>query len=1025
MRMVKSLTVITLLILLGWGATASAQLTPEDITLLQERAKQEGWTFTVGDNPATRRPLSALYGLLPKPSNWRSTGRFVPVKPKAALPLSYDWRALDGCTPVRDQGYCGSCWAFGTIGPLESAILRKDRVEVDLSEQWLVSCNQSGWGCMGGLEAFDYLLETGGLTDSYGGSGAVMEADFPYEGSDVPCAGPYDHPFSIKTWAYIAGVDVIPAVDDIKQAIMDYGPVSVAMTANDAFQAYTGGDFGGPACVSGTVNHQVVLVGWDDSRGTDGAWILRNSWGTGWGEAGYMYIEYGCCDIGYGACFIEYEARDALQVSPYAGFSSVGGIHGPFSPNTQEYTLTNGGTTAINWLADNSDSWVTLSSPTSGTLINRGESVSVTVSIDSSANGLPPGSYTALVTFSNLSSAVSTIRRVRLTIEPPPFYEQPLDEDPQWIAEPGWAFGVPAGQCGDPTSGYTGSNVYGFNLDGCYPDNMQERTLTTAPINCLGYAGVKLQFWRWLGVETNWFDHASIRVSNNGYHWPTVWVNPVSDIQDEGWVKCTYDISAVADNEPTVYIQWIMGPTDYSYTYSGWNIDDIRLLGSRIDDLVVSPNRTLNASGYTGGPFNPRWAVFTLLNDTDQTLDWHIAKTQDWVTVVPNTGTLLARASAEFELALNARADALLAGTHDDTVTITNERTGIKQTRAVRLRASSPVGAGEYFTENFDTIGNDLAYTTLVLTPNGSEAFYDPCTTNSSAFPTNPASGTEISLNDDAYATVDLSGGRQVRLYGTGYTRFYVGSNGYVTFNAGDIEYRSLLQSHFRLPRISGFFDDLCPPDGGRISWQQLSDHAVVTFEEVPEFSFFGGGPTASFQIEMFFDGVVRITWLALDPPFGIAGISKGQSVPSGFVESDLTALVGCGVPEERFRFLSFPRGGWYEEGWPLRLQVLVTGTLGEAHYQWMKDGEELPGQTTNVYDIPFLTTDHEGWYTCRVTDDWVKTQHEAPLALIRVFPAGSLPVAGAAAGAIVGALCMITGAFLAVRRMKTRRHLR
>ena len=114
---------------------------------------------------------------------------------------------------------------------------------------------------MGGLEAFDYLLETEGLTDTCGGSGAVMEADFPYEASDVPCACPYDHPFSIKTWAYIAGVDVIPAVEDIKQAIMDHGPVSVAMTANDAFQSYTGGVFGGTACVSGTVNHQVVLVG--------------------------------------------------------------------------------------------------------------------------------------------------------------------------------------------------------------------------------------------------------------------------------------------------------------------------------------------------------------------------------------------------------------------------------------------------------------------------------------------------------------------------------------------------------------------------------------------------------------------------------------------------------------------------------------------------------------------------------------------------------------------------------------------
>jgi hypothetical protein len=494
-------------------------------------------------------------------------------------------------------------------------------------------------------------------------------------------------------------------------------------------------------------------------------------------------------------------------------------------------------------------------------------------------------------------------------------------------------------------------------------------------------------------------------------------------MQDLGWVRCSYDISSVADNEPTVYVQWGMGPTDTMVTFSGWNIDDIKLLGNRIDDLIVLPNRLLSASGYAGGPFNPHWAVYSLFNNSDEPLDWHIAKSRDWVELVPNAGTLLARASAEFELAVNVQANALSAGTYNDTLTITNERTGIEQTRAVTLRVNSPVGAGEYFTEDFDTMGNDLGYTMLVLTPNGSQAFYDPCTTTVSAFPTDPAPGTTIGLGDDGYATADLSGGRKVWLYGTGYSQFYIGSNGYVTFLAGDIEYWPLPQYHFGLPRISGFFDDLCPLDGGRISWQQLSDRAVVTFEEVPEFSFFGGGATVSLQIEMFFDGVIRITWLAVNPPFGITGLSKGQGQPSDFLESDLTALVACGGGNASFRFLSFPTDGWYEEGSPLRLEVLVTGALGEPTYQWTKDGEDLSGRTANVYEIPFLTTDHTGRYTCRATDEWAKTEIETPPALVRVFPAGSLPLAGAAAGVIALGMCVIAGVSIMARGKKTRRH--
>ena len=145
--------------------------------------EQAGWTFTVGQTSASDRPLSELCGLVP-PADWWVGAPFDAGTPNLGLPASFDWRDLGGCTPVRDQGSCGSCWAFGTVGPLECNILIHDGLSVNLSEQWLVSCNREGYGCGGGWWAHEYHEAT---TDSCGGTGAVLEADFPYVAWDAPC----------------------------------------------------------------------------------------------------------------------------------------------------------------------------------------------------------------------------------------------------------------------------------------------------------------------------------------------------------------------------------------------------------------------------------------------------------------------------------------------------------------------------------------------------------------------------------------------------------------------------------------------------------------------------------------------------------------------------------------------------------------------------------------------------------------------------------------------------------------------
>ncbi len=170
-------------------------------------------------------------------------------------------------------------------------------------------------------------------------------------------------------------------------------------------------------------------------------------------------------------------------------------------------------------------------------------------------------------------------------------HEFPLDTNPGWTTQGQWAFGVPTGDGGeyggpDPTSGHTGSNVYGYNLNGDYANSLSQTHLTSPALNCTGYTGLTLSFWRWLGVEQPQYDHAYVRISTNGSNWTTLWENTV-EVTDEEWVYQEFDISSIADNQATVYLRWTMGATDGGWRYCGWNIDDIAISWS-IDTAACS-----------------------------------------------------------------------------------------------------------------------------------------------------------------------------------------------------------------------------------------------------------------------------------------------------------------------------------------------------------------------------------------------------------------------------------------------------
>ncbi|MCD6162798.1 MAG: carboxypeptidase regulatory-like domain-containing protein [candidate division Zixibacteria bacterium] len=271
-----------------------------------------------------------------------------------------------------------------------------------------------------------------------------------------------------------------------------------------------------------------------------------------------------------------------MRVSPQTDLVSEGMNGGPFTPDSMVYTIENLSDYGINYSTANSQPWVTITNGSG--YLDVEATADVAVSLNANAESLDDGSYTDIIEFINTTDSVgNTQRSVKLNVGLPGIvYEWNLDTNPGWTTEGQWAYGQPTGGGGsygspDPTSGYTGDNVYGYNLNGDYPNSMAETHLTSTSIDCSGLGNVTLKFRRWLGVETSSYDHAYVRVSNDGTNWTTVWSNP-GDIADYAWVVQEFDISSIADNQPVVYLRWTMGETDGSVVYCGWNIDDIQLI---------------------------------------------------------------------------------------------------------------------------------------------------------------------------------------------------------------------------------------------------------------------------------------------------------------------------------------------------------------------------------------------------------------------------------------------------------------
>ena len=203
------------------------------------------------------------------------------------LPESVDWRTKGVVNPIKDQGQCGSCWAFSTIQAVESAVALKTGTLYNLSEQQLVDCDDMDFGCSGGWmdNAFSWINQNNGL---------CSEDDYPYVSGNSGMSDKCLTTCNLKPKTKVLlHVDIPVNSDESLMDVLSLQPVSVALEADQPeFQFYSSGVFTGTC---GTLlDHGVGLVGYGVNETNNlPYYILRNSWGTSWGDNGYMYLGRG------------------------------------------------------------------------------------------------------------------------------------------------------------------------------------------------------------------------------------------------------------------------------------------------------------------------------------------------------------------------------------------------------------------------------------------------------------------------------------------------------------------------------------------------------------------------------------------------------------------------------------------------------------------------------------------------------------------------------------------------------------
>jgi C1A family cysteine protease len=808
----------------------------EDLKSQQMRAEEDGHSL----------------GLVPPPVDLPNVTSKSALAGRAlvGLPSTYDLRTLDKLTSVKDQGSCGSCWAFAAYGSLESC-LKPDEVW-DFSENHLKNTANFDLDCCeGGNEymATAYLARW---------SGPITEADDPYN------AGSCTSPSGLTPAKHVQAVDFIPdrtgPLDNeaIKQAVMTYGAAYTSMYWSSAC-------YNSATCsyyYSGTIyaNHAVCIVGWDDNYDRtrfvslppgNGAFLIKNSWGTSFGLAGYFYVSYYDSDIGIENAVFRVPGptnnyAHIYQYDPLGWVQSVGyGSETAWCANV--FTASTGeelAAVSLYTAVPNSGYELRVYlDPTSGPLNASGPAVTQTGSI---ANA---GYQTVQL---NSSVSVSQGQRYSVVVMlTTPGYTYPIPmESPSF----GYSGGATANagesyissndtSWTDLTSSFANSNVC---LKAFTMDTIGLLVTPTTGINSAGPVG---------GPFTPSSQDYTLRNTSSE---PLSW----TAVKNESWVSLSATGGTLATDETVLVTASINSNASslpdgaYGDAIAFNNVTDgagstSRAVNLTVKDasLAVTPTTAFSSAGEVGGPFSPPSRIYTLTNTGYGTMIWTITKSQPWLDVSAGSGSIPPGGSTNVTASINSSAAALSIGDYLDAIWFTNTTNGS---------------------------GNTSRNVTLSVTRN-----YDMSPT---AFNwVDPSGHATFVLSDEgvsAAQTIPFN----FSFYGMAYTQLYIGANGLLGFaNTGLGEYlnRDIPSVNTPNAAIYPYWDDLNPSVGGTVHMGTVGAYPerklVISWVGVPHY---GSTNPLTFQVLLCeTTGDVICQYLNVQPSDLIYGAGRSATI--------------------------------------------------------------------------------------------------------------------------------------------------
>ena len=422
-------------------------------------------------------PPEPFYGYIPPPMDLSHLEE-IPVeraRKAAALPSSFDWRDDGKVTPVKNQNPCGTCWVHGTLAAVESKVLIEESVGYDFSEQNLACCTDPAWvylsgnRCMGG--GWSWLAG-----DTLTKKGTRLEACQPYTTATINTEACDDECDSIKMitdYRMIANQATDPSViEPIKNAVYNHGPLAMSYAADDPPNPhmYPGNIYYWPSCPQNEVSHLVCIIGWDNSiewpdHSGSGAWIVKNSWGTGWGNSGYFYLCYGSagmCEVA-SLDYRDYDANEQIYYWDEAGQVDAAGCSDPSAWMANIFaSAQDGDLTHVDfWTTSNNaeyEIYVYLDSDISDGLDNQ------TTSQSGSCQefGYYSVPLSSPVSLSNGQSFIIAVKMTTPGFNFPLPIERQLTQGANTICDPPIQTGVSYARCGD-TGAWVDLQRYGWN----------------------------------------------------------------------------------------------------------------------------------------------------------------------------------------------------------------------------------------------------------------------------------------------------------------------------------------------------------------------------------------------------------------------------------------------------------------------------------------------------------------------------------------------------------------------------------